>query len=101
MPVKWTTDKYNYKQKVFNNNLKNYNKSWRIIPFFAVAILIIGCLCIDKCSSKEKNVKSNSEFLDNKSLQNVIEKPAKVKKTIGYFNVKKPLNIYRSTGLKI
>lgn len=99
MPVKWTTDKYKYKEKVFINNLKKYNKSWFVIPLFAVAI--VGILLINKCSGKEKNVKSNSELLDNKSLQNAIKKPLQKTKSFTYFNMRNKSKIFSPSSLKI
>lgn len=94
MPVKWTTDKYNYKEKVFINNLKKYNKSWFVIPLFAVAL--VGILLINKCSGKEKNVKSNSELLPSS-----VNKTTQKTKSFAYFNMRNKSKIFSPSSLKI
>lgn len=90
---------YNDMVKDNEKRIQQHKKSW--IAIVGLSILLIGILCIDKClaSRKESSAKPSSDLIYNKSLQNTMKKPTNLQKTIGYFNVKKPLN--KSKGLRI
>lgn len=90
---------YNNSLKDIDREIKKYNKSWFVLPLFALAIA--GILFVNKCSSKEKNVKTGSEFIDNKSLPNSIKKTVQKTKPLAYFNIKSKPVIFSPNSLKI